>query len=177
MAQPGPNRTTRHSYCIVVGIDYSEVGETALRYAAELLPDRDDARLHVLHVAKSYGPLLRIDTADDVRTLSVPDAIEMLREYARARIAEGVLIDDARVVVDVRVGSPTHEIVALARELNADLIVVGTHGFGGVRRLILGSVADAVARHASCPVLIARPKTHNSGPPPAADEPEPNDDA
>lgn len=153
-------------YCIVVGIDYSEVGDTALRCATELLPESPEAQLHVVHVAQPYGPLLRIDTAHDVRTLSVADAKEMLFRYARAKLARTAHAALAqRLVADVRVGSPADEIVALGREANADLIVVGTHGFGGVRRLLLGSVADAVARHATCPVLVARPKAHDSTPP------------
>lgn len=166
-----PYRASNSGYCIVVGIDYSEVGDTALHHAAELLPDRPDSRVHVVHVAQAYGPLLRIDTAHDVRTLSADDAKEMLFRYARAKLAKnhGHAFDGKRLVADVRVGSPAEEIVTLSREVDADLIVVGTHGFGGVRRLLLGSVADAVARHAACPVLIARPKAHHAepGPPPA----------
>jgi nucleotide-binding universal stress UspA family protein len=56
----------------------------------------------------------------------------------------------------VRVGDPATAICQAAEEWRADLIVVGSHGRGGVGRVLLGSVADAVARHAACPVLIVR---------------------
>lgn len=56
----------------------------------------------------------------------------------------------------LRRGAPASEILSVAREWRADLIVVGTHGQGGVARLLVGSVAEAVLRHASCPVLVAR---------------------
>ena len=56
----------------------------------------------------------------------------------------------------VRPGVPHEEIVATARAESADLIVIGTHGYGGVDRLLLGSVADRVIRRASCPVLSVR---------------------
>jgi nucleotide-binding universal stress UspA family protein len=57
------------------------------------------------------------------------------------------------------VGDPSIEIVKAAREWPADLIVIGSHGRQGVSRMLLGSVAEAVTRHAPCPVLVIRAKT------------------
>ncbi len=54
-------------------------------------------------------------------------------------------------------GDPSHEIVRVAEELNADLIVLGTHGYSGWKRFALGSVAEFVIRHAPCAVFIIRP--------------------
>ena len=56
----------------------------------------------------------------------------------------------------LRNGRPGQEIVALAEELGAGLIVVGGRGLGGMKRALMGSVSDSVVRHASCPVLVAR---------------------
>jgi nucleotide-binding universal stress UspA family protein len=56
----------------------------------------------------------------------------------------------------VRVGTPADEIVRAANEEKAAMIVLGTHGRGGVQRLMLGSVADRVLRRAACPVLVVR---------------------
>ena len=56
----------------------------------------------------------------------------------------------------VQVGKPATEIVRAAKEWPGDLIVIGSHGRGGVERLLLGSVAEAVMRHATCPVLVVR---------------------
>jgi nucleotide-binding universal stress UspA family protein len=56
----------------------------------------------------------------------------------------------------LRSGVPHQEIVALARDERADLIVIGTHGRGGINRALLGSVADRVVRLAPCPVLTVR---------------------
>jgi len=56
----------------------------------------------------------------------------------------------------IRDGDPKRAIVAVAREWNAHLVVVGTHGRSGVSRLLLGSTAEYVVRHAPCPVLVAR---------------------
>ena len=56
----------------------------------------------------------------------------------------------------VVVGKPAAEIVKAAKEWPADVIVIGSHGRGGVSRVLLGSVAEAVMRHATCPVLVVR---------------------
>ncbi len=56
----------------------------------------------------------------------------------------------------VPVGRPASEVVKAAREWPADLIVIGSHGRGGVARVVLGSVADGVLRHAPCPVIVVR---------------------
>jgi nucleotide-binding universal stress UspA family protein len=58
----------------------------------------------------------------------------------------------------IRVGKPTHEILHVAKEWAADVIVMGTHGRGGTTRVLLGSVAEEVMRHADCPVLVVRGK-------------------
>jgi nucleotide-binding universal stress UspA family protein len=55
-----------------------------------------------------------------------------------------------------RMGRPAQEIVALADEIGAGLIVMGSRGLGGVRRALMGSVSDSVVRHAHCPVLVVR---------------------
>jgi nucleotide-binding universal stress UspA family protein len=54
------------------------------------------------------------------------------------------------------VGSPSAEIVALAEELEAGLVVVGSRGLRAVRRALMGSFSDSVVRHAHCPVLVVR---------------------
>ena len=64
----------------------------------------------------------------------------------------------------LREGGPPHEIIAAAREWNADLIVLGAHGRSGFRRMLLGNTAEAVLRHAPCPVVAVR--AHEAGPAP-----------
>ena len=56
----------------------------------------------------------------------------------------------------LEIGKPATKIVEAAKSWPADLIMIGSHGRGGVARLLLGSVAEAVVRHASCPVLVVR---------------------
>jgi nucleotide-binding universal stress UspA family protein len=89
---------------------------------------------------------------------------ELLSQAKRAdqRVLEGVrerLLLPPSVLEFLPVGDPAIEIVKAAREWPADLIVVGSHGRQGVSRMLLGSVAEAVTRHAPCPVLVIRAKT------------------
>jgi nucleotide-binding universal stress UspA family protein len=81
-----------------------------------------------------------------------PGAAEReLSEFLRAEVPQ------APITACVRTGDPAHEIVAAAREWEADLIVVGTHGRQGISRMFLGSVAESVLRHAPCAVLVIPP--------------------
>ena len=61
----------------------------------------------------------------------------------------------------VRVGHPYQEITQAAQELKADLIVIATHGYTGLKHILLGSTAERVVRHASCPVLTVREREHD----------------
>jgi len=78
-------------------------------------------------------------------------AEKTLGEWADAGRHDGVSVETS-----LRTGVPHAEIVAAAREMRADLIVVGTHGRGGLDRVLLGSVAERVLRLAPCPVLAVR---------------------
>jgi nucleotide-binding universal stress UspA family protein len=75
----------------------------------------------------------------------------MLEEWAARAQSDG-----CKVVTMIRVGSPYQEIVAAAKDEDAGLVVMATHGRGEVQRLLVGSVADKVIRLASCPVLTVK---------------------
>ncbi|MBS0334079.1 MAG: universal stress protein [Proteobacteria bacterium] len=81
---------------------------------------------------------------------------EELREDARARLATLCerLFKDRRPLQFVQEGPAGETIVRAARDWSADLIVIGSHGRGGLARAVMGSVAEAVMRHAPCPVLV-----------------------
>jgi len=81
-------------------------------------------------------------------------------ETAKDRLNDltGRFLSDVTVEPHVRVGSPAEEIVKAARDTHADLIVIATHGRGGLSRVLFGSVTERVVRHAPCPVLTVRPE-------------------
>ena len=72
-------------------------------------------------------------------------------EVEKVREAGGTVVQ-----VHLRMGKAAVEIVDLAEELGAGLVVVGSRGLGGIRRALMGSVSDSVVRHAHCPVLVVR---------------------
>jgi universal stress protein A len=83
-----------------------------------------------------------------------------LAEKAKDRLTEIVSrsLPDVTVESHVRVGSPAEEILRAARDNHADLIVIATHGRGGLSRVLFGSVTERVVRRAPCPVLTVRPE-------------------
>lgn len=132
---------------VVVPVDFSEPSYEALRSATSLTSEL--GVLHVVHVLPHLHPLdpaLSVDMTDALRTQRAEASVS---ERLQAMGYDGVH-------VHVRIGNPGHEIVALAAELEADLIVVASHGYAGLTHLLLGSVAERVVRHASCPVLVVR---------------------
>lgn len=155
---------------VVVGFDFSDTGDHALEHAVRLAT-RQHAEPHVVHVAAAVGPMLRLELPDQVVTVGVPEASDRLRAAVEARFDlfrdryGDALIDFERAVTHVRVGTPAEEIAQLAADLGADLVIVGTHGRRGFRRLLVGSVAESTVRMAPCPVLVVRPRVGDSSTP------------
>ena len=85
---------------------------------------------------------------------------QMLKQVGRrlATFARDEIEDMIPVQAEVRIGKPHREIVAEAKEAGADLIVIATHGYTGLKHAFIGSTAERVVRHASCPVLVVRRK-------------------
>lgn len=149
-------------YVVVVGVDYSELSREALYRAFELAAQRPRAELHVVNVVRSFGEFVMLESAQPaVYGVSLQEAADRLRDFTdeARRLFEQRRgqVTSIRCVTHLRSEVPADEIAALAKELEADLIVVGTHGRRGVRRLVLGSVAESVVRLADCPVLVVRP--------------------
>jgi nucleotide-binding universal stress UspA family protein len=138
---------------ILVPTDFSEHAEAALAYAAGLAGPLD-ATIHLLHVialtATGMPELGVVYSSMDVEaaTLAAQRKLDELAARYRDRVALGptrVEIGDARLAID-----------QVAELLGADLIVMGTHGRSGLRRMLMGSVAESVVRTAPCPVLSVR---------------------
>jgi len=128
--------------------DFSEYSEHALRTACALARDYG-ARLVPLHVAASPT----IGYAEGI----IPPDPESYLEAVRDQLAR-LDVPDVGIQPDRRLeeGDPVSEILRVARETGADLIVMGTHGRTGLSRLLMGSVAELVVRRSSCPVLTVK---------------------
>jgi nucleotide-binding universal stress UspA family protein len=144
---------------ILAPTDLSECSAAGLKYAAALA-ERFEAELILLHVAQDF------DVALAATELGFPPPERLrqeLTEHARKQLANlpGGSWSIRAITREVRWGNPWQEITTFAKEIDADLIVVGTHGRTGLSHLFLGSVAERVVRAAPCPVLTVRPEGHH----------------
>ncbi len=155
----------RRAYKIVVGVDFSETGDYALWEAFALARQQAVVEVHCVYAATGYGPLLELTLPNRQLTLNAEEAEQFVAAYVEERGKTQLDPDsEARIHYHVRVGHAADEIVDLAYELEADLLVVGTHSRKGVKRFFVGSVTEAVVRHCPCPVLVVRPKVYDRDP-------------
>lgn len=143
---------------IVTATDFSPPSEVALRYAAALA-NAFSAEVILCHVLESPDFLSTLPPVAE--GYFPPDLAEIQEKHARTQCEQALAkvgLTGARLLLPV--GRPAGEIVRVATEENADLIIVGTHGRGAVAHLLLGSVAERVVRSAPCPVLTVRSGEH-----------------
>jgi len=144
---------------ILLATDGSKEAKLAFASAADL-SEKTDSELHIVYVghlplvsyespgATTLDPDLWRRMHDDAEQ----EARTMLDELVQREGQSGGEIAE----MHARVGRPDAEIVGLADELDAGLIVLGSRGLGSLRRALMGSVSDSVLRHAHCPVLVVR---------------------
>lgn len=137
------------SSIIVVGIDYEADGDLAFETAVNIAGARPTSEVHVIHTATGAKPQVALDKLE-----------HHVQERLDAVLRNHPGLTFERVVTHYRNGAPAQHVVQLAVDLDADLIVVGTHNRKGVKRLLLGSVAEQVVRTARCPVYVVRRKDH-----------------
>lgn len=138
---------------IVFPTDFSELSVAALPWVRRMA-EQLGAEVHCLYVVEEphiYATL-------DMGPIPIPSVEELSRgaEKRMANFAQQYLKDVPQVQTRVLVGRPAEEIVAYAKKHGAALIVMTTHGYSGVKHVLLGSTTEAVLRHASCPVLSIR---------------------
>ena len=151
---------TRTVTRILVPTDFSEPSDAALEYATTLAGNLG-ASLHLLHIFEDpylYGGAIAAEMYAPVPA----DLRESLRDEAKTRLRERIEKLDAgrfHTTAEVYTGPSAKAITDYATAQNIDLIVMGTHGRGGMAHLLLGSVAERIVRTAPCPVLTVRTAT------------------
>ena len=156
---------------ILCPVDMSIFSEGAVRLGAQLA-EASDASLYLLHVIDNpfdelyMTPITEADPAlyglyrsEPERRAQIINATRqhsevMLKQFCHDWIAH--LPKTRYLVMD---GNPFEKIIDAATDHRIDLIVLSTHGRTGVKRLLIGNVAEKVVRHAPCPVLTVKPKT------------------
>jgi universal stress protein A len=140
---------------VLVAVDFSAVARHALAWALD----------HAAHVAAEVHTIHVIERrlrAGDLSSDPAAIKAELTQVHAEAAAELAKLVEpDARAKIPqlhehVAFGSPAEEIVGLANDLDAALIVIGSHGRGAIERVLLGSTAERVVRAARCPVLVVK---------------------
>jgi len=146
---------------ILVPTDGSAGVERAIEHAIDLAATHG-ATIHAVYVVNtaSYGGIPMETSWDGIRDVLSEEGQSALDRVRT--LAENAGVDVEAAVLD---GSPSRQIVSYAEDADCDLIVMGTHGRGGLDRLLLGSVAERVVRSSEIPVLTVR-----VGEPPDAEE-------
>jgi universal stress protein A len=135
---------------ILLPVDFSECSHKALRYAV-LLARQFNAEVLLLHVLEAAPMENRAEIADEANDAIDRKLFEWRKEFATPGSVKMLL----------RKGITVHqEIVEAANDGNCDLIIMGNHGRSGLPRMLLGSTAEKVVRHAPCPVLVIRENEH-----------------
>lgn len=137
-------------------VDFSAPSRAALLEAATIAK-RCGGELTVLAVAESSRSKLATDALVSPPELFEAEA-EQLRRHVGRLVEEADALAPGHVHGETRVGDPASEVLRFVREGNFDLVAMGTHGRKGLKRLVLGSVAERVVREAPCSVLVVRPE-------------------
>jgi nucleotide-binding universal stress UspA family protein len=142
---------------VVVAYDFSSIGRGVIDRAIALASRAPE---HVLHF------VVAIDRRSGLPAIPPEEGVDhRYAELVRSRFTEELraayqIQSELHVFVHVRFGKPADEILQLAAEIGADLIMLGSHGFTGLERLLLGSTAERVVREAKCPVIVVRQKAY-----------------
>jgi len=144
---------------ILVATDGSEEAKLALTTGADLAKSTN-SELHIAYVfptavGRPFPNPILARPADEMEH-ELEEAMGQAQSFLDREVeqvkGEGAEVADTHLVR----GQPDRELVDISEEIDAGLIVMGSRGLGGMRRVLMGSVSDSVVRHAHCPVLVVR---------------------
>jgi nucleotide-binding universal stress UspA family protein len=152
---------------ILLATDGSKQATLAAKTALDIA-EKTNSELHIVHVTAPlhhpgyYEGLYESPSTEGIAEMMVNLQLEQEELERRAQRLLDEQVEKVKAAggslaqAHLRIGRPDEEVVALAEEIGAGLIAMGSRGLGGVRRALMGSVSDSVVRHAHCPVLVVR---------------------
>lgn len=144
---------------VLLATDFSKSAREAAAHAGALAA-ATGATLHLLHVIEEFSYW----ESYDLKTFPSPDVLDELEKSARLALEDLFEDEEERralsVETHVRHGKPFLEIIRAARDVEADVIVIGSHGQSGLAETLFGTTAEKVVRKASCAVLVVRHPDH-----------------
>lgn len=156
-AAPSRGSTPFNLRRILVPTDFSELSKKALAYAIPFAT-QFGATIHLAHVVQ----FAYLGTEAGIVEFPVPEkemraaSVKRLETWAKTLVPAGIPVER-----HVLVGQPVWEIVDLIKSSNIDLAIISTHGYTGLKHVLLGSVAENIVRHADCPVLTVHLEEHD----------------
>jgi len=155
--EPQRSAATLQVRSILLPTDFSGCANYALPYAATIAR-ATGASIVCLHVIEPVVPAVGYTGLTEPLPLAdISDQLEESAEKELPRLAESDEVADLNIEEVIVHGDAAAEIVRVANEREVDLIVISSHGRAGLGRILFGSTAEAVVRHASCPVLVVKP--------------------
>lgn len=140
---------------ILVPVDFSEFTDDIVRYATEIA-QRFGSSIHLIHVIPNmdyFTPYESFMAAENMVTVQKGVEAEVQRDLEKV----AATITGIPVTKVIRTGVSFVEIVEYVKSEHMDLVIMATHGRGGLEHIIIGSVAEKVVRKSPCPVLTIRP--------------------
>lgn len=142
---------------VVVGYDFSHTGRAALHRAVALAAHDPRHALHVICAIDPDHPIPSIPSYDGIDAMYAARVQEALAIETQHELDAYEVTGRVHFFVHARIErKPATAILALAREVGAELIIVGSHGLTGVERMLIGSTSERVVREAKCTVEVAR---------------------
>ena len=157
-AQTAPDDRDLTYKVLLVPIDFSEHSKRTVEYAARFAA-RYRATVRLLHVFQIPDYAVTQYEHRQQGSEALKSQVDLAEEVAQENLSafeQNLLNKGIHVNAYLRVGYPFEEIVLMANDPDVDLIIIGSHGRSGIKRLLLGSTAERVVEHAPCPVLVAK---------------------
>lgn len=138
---------------ILVPVDFSDHSREALRYALDFA-QRFGSKVALIHVIEQV-----VYPGDWVfAPVTVPQFVESQSDDFVSRLREFAGAAGDAIIPVVKVGRPWQQVVEVANKRKSSMIITATHGYTGLKHVLLGSVAEKIVQHAHCPVLTIRMK-------------------
>lgn len=152
-------RMTRPCH-VVIGYDFSHSGHEALRRGVALAARSASHVLHFVCVIDPKDPIPAIAAYNGVDAMYAARVQEALAMEVQQELDAADVTSRVEFFVHTRIGKPAPEILDLAKEVGAELIIVGSHHVTGVERWLVGSTSAKIVRDAGCSVEVARPRQY-----------------
>jgi len=157
-------------FVVLAAVDHFALERDVVRVGANFARAMAGGELHLVHVVEDLPPPIALVPAPVGLGVTTAEIVAAARKRLDEVTSEARAHFSGRIFEHLAAGRAWKQILQAALDLQADVIVVGTHGRTGVKRMLLGSVAEAVVRRASCPVIVVRAKDYHAFVPPEIEQ-------